>query len=178
MNVGCSTTPPLSVTSSSTIATKLINTNHRCRTHERGSSLQSSRTQIALLRCGHHITFRHPLHCHPPSLQNLWTRITLQCHGCHVAVHHLVVIAIYQHPPNQCPSVHHDSIRPPTSIRRRSSSSTISYFSNRMYVFFKIVYRFFYLICTFTYSCINTYVCVFCINTYIYIIFILIHTLT
>jgi hypothetical protein len=54
----------------------------------------------------------------------------------------------------------------------------ISYFSNHMYIFFKIIYRFLKLIHTFTYSRINTYIYVFCINMYIYIIFVLIHTLT
>jgi len=54
----------------------------------------------------------------------------------------------------------------------------IPYFSNRMYIFFKIVYRFLKLIHTFTYSCINTYIYIFCINMYIYIIFVLIHTFT
>jgi hypothetical protein len=52
------------------------------------------------------------------------------------------------------------------------------YFSNHMYVFFKIVYRFLKIICTSTYFCINTYIYIFCINTYIYVSFVLIHTFT
>jgi hypothetical protein len=54
----------------------------------------------------------------------------------------------------------------------------ISYSSNHMYVSFKIVYRFFKLICISTYSRINTYIYIFRINIHIYVIFVLIHTLT
>jgi hypothetical protein len=51
--------------------------------------------------------------------------------------------------------------------------------SNHMYVFFKIIYRFYFeLIRTSKYGHINTYIYIFHINTYIYIIFVLIHIFT
>ncbi len=91
------------------------------------------------------------LHRRPPLLQNLWMWIALQCCGHRIIIRHTIVIR-------------HGSIRPSSFIPVNISySSTICTYSSRSYI------GFFYLICTSTY---------FRINTYIYVIFILIHTLT
>jgi hypothetical protein len=114
-------------------------------------------------------------------LPSQWLSIVICCLSLSVVVPLTLLFIAVCHNSFRCPLT--SVQRPSTSIRSSSfilidalyfsnrmyyvHTYSITYSSNRMYVFFKIVYKFLKLICTPTYSRINIYIYVFRINTYI-----------